>query len=41
MADRALSHFYATPEFTALLSKYFPDGAPAIQAQILAQSLPE
>ena len=41
MADRALSHFYATPEFTALLAKYFADQAPTVQAQILAQSLPE
>ena len=41
LADRALSQLYATREFTALLVKYFGEQAPAIQAQILAQSLPE
>ena len=33
--------FYATREFTAPLVKYFGEQAPAIQAQILAQSASE
>ena len=41
LADRALSQFYATREFTELLLKYFGEQAPAIQAQILAQSASE
>jgi len=41
LVDRTLSRFYATPEFTALLAKYFADRAASIQAQIVAQSLPE
>jgi polar amino acid transport system substrate-binding protein len=41
LADRALSQFYATREFTELLVKYFGEQAPAIQAQILAQSASE
>lgn len=41
LTDRALSQFYATREFTALLVKYFGAQAPSIQTQILAQSLPE
>ena len=41
LVDRTLSRFYATPEFTALLVKYFADQARSIQAQVVAQSLPE
>jgi ABC-type amino acid transport substrate-binding protein len=41
LTDRALSQFYATPEFTELLVRYFGEQAPAIKAQILAQSAPE
>lgn len=41
LVDRALTQFYQTPEFSALLAKYFPTDRADIQAQILAQSLPE
>jgi polar amino acid transport system substrate-binding protein len=41
LTDRALSQFYATREFTELLVRYFGEQAPAIKAQILAQSTPE
>jgi ABC-type amino acid transport substrate-binding protein len=41
LVDRALSEFYAKPEFSALLTRYFGDQASAARAQIVAQSIPE
>jgi polar amino acid transport system substrate-binding protein len=37
--DRTLSDFYSTPEYTALLEKYFPEEAPVIRAEVLAHSV--
>jgi polar amino acid transport system substrate-binding protein len=39
--DRTLSEFYSTPEFAALLEKYFPEEAPIIRTDIQAHSIPE
>lgn len=39
--DRTLSEFYSTPEFAALLGKYFPEEAQVIRTEILAHSIPE
>ena len=41
LVDRALSEYYATPAFMSLLRKYFGETATAVQAQLLAYSLPE
>ena len=41
LVDRALSQFYPTPEFTELLTRYFGEQARAIQAQVLAGSIPD
>ena len=41
VVDRALTQFYATPEFPALLAKYFPADRASLREQILALSLPE
>jgi len=41
LVDRTLSAFYATPQFTALLTKYFGDQAEPIGAQIRAEALPQ
>lgn len=41
LVDRALTEFYGTPQFAALLERYFGAEAPAIAAQILALSTPE
>jgi polar amino acid transport system substrate-binding protein len=39
--DQALSHFYRTNDFAALLKTYFGDEAPAIREEILLQALPD
>jgi ABC-type amino acid transport substrate-binding protein len=41
LVDRTLSRFFASREFTQLLAGYFGEQAADIQAQILAQSIPE
>jgi ABC-type amino acid transport substrate-binding protein len=41
LVDRALSAFYATPDFRKLLETYFGDEAEALQAQIKAMAMPE
>jgi ABC-type amino acid transport substrate-binding protein len=41
LVDRTLSRFFASPEFAQLLAGYFGEQAGDIQAQILAQSIPE
>jgi polar amino acid transport system substrate-binding protein/glutamate/aspartate transport system substrate-binding protein len=41
LVDRALTEFYGTPEFSALLSRYFGHEAPQIGAQVIALSIPE
>jgi polar amino acid transport system substrate-binding protein len=40
LVDKALTNFYATSEFPVLLSEYFGEAASAMQAQILALSVP-
>jgi ABC-type amino acid transport substrate-binding protein len=39
--DRALSSFYSSPDFAALLEKYFPEEASVISGDILAHSISE
>lgn len=41
LVDRALSEFYATPEFAALLVTFFGAEASDIRAQILAKAIPQ
>jgi len=41
LVDRALSAFYATPDFAALLGTYFGAQATQLQSQIKAMSVPE
>ena len=41
LIDRALSRFYATPEFLTLLSQYFGSGSADIQGQVRALSIGE
>jgi len=41
LIDRALSRFYATPEFLTQLSRYFGSGAADIQGQVRALSIGE
>jgi polar amino acid transport system substrate-binding protein len=41
LVDRALTEFYGTPQFAALLRRYFHNEAPTIEAQILSLSLPQ
>lgn len=39
--DRALSRFYSSPDFVALLEKYFPEDTSVILGEILAHSISE
>jgi ABC-type amino acid transport substrate-binding protein len=39
--DRILSKFYSTPDFSALLQKYFPEEASVISAEVQAHSISE
>jgi len=41
LVDRSLTEFYATPEFRALLNRYFGSEAAEIEAQIVILSTPE
>jgi len=40
VVDRALTDFYATPDFSELLKKYFGEAASEMQGQIVALSVP-
>lgn len=41
LVDKALTDFYATPEFAGLLTEYFGEAASAMQVQILALAVPD
>jgi ABC-type amino acid transport substrate-binding protein len=41
LVDRVLSSFYSSPDFVALLGKYFPGEVQVISGEILAHSIPE
>jgi ABC-type amino acid transport substrate-binding protein len=41
LVDRALTEFYGTPQFGALLKRYFGIEAREVEAQIIALSIPE
>ena len=41
LVDRALTEFYGTPQFAALLKRYFRDEAKEIEAQVVGLSIPE
>jgi ABC-type amino acid transport substrate-binding protein len=41
LVDKALTDFYATPEFAGLLTEYFGEAASAMQVQIRALAVPD